>query len=148
MVTHLYTCTVMCGMHIYTPYYYCSGLIERPMNMTVDNGQQVTFICTYRSSEPPQNIININFNLPPVNGSVSIRSIDEFTRQGTLSFLATSDVSPAVSRGYECIVSVGGVTLITSEPATLTISCKFITTITLLITNRPLKRYHRVGNFW
>ena len=116
--------------------------------MTVEIGQRVTFTCTYRSSEPPQNIININFNLPPVNGSVSVRSINEFTRQGTLSFLATSDFSPAVSRGYECIVSVGGVTLITSEPATLTISCKFITTITQLITNGPLKRYHRVETFW
>ena len=109
--------------------YTHAGLIERPVNTKVEIGERVTFTCTYRSTEPQQNI-NINFiNSPPINTSLYLRSIDRFTHQGTLSFPATSGIA-AVSRGYECIVTVGSDTVIISETATLTISCKYMSTIT------------------
>ena len=109
-----------------------TGLIERPMNTMAEIGQLVTFTCTYRSPEPPENSININyFNLPPVNSSLSTRSIDGFTQQGTLSFRITSDFSPAVSSGYQCTISIGNVTLSTTEPVNLTVSCKFTTYLSL-----------------
>ena len=96
--------------------------------MTVDSGELVTFTCTYRSTDPDL-LININFNSPPIisgiNRTLNVRSVDRFTQQGTLSFITPSaQVSPAVIGGYECVVTINGVTQVISEPAALTISCK------------------------
>ena len=132
---------------------FYSGLIERPMNMTVETGLQVTFTCTYRSLESPQNNTNINFIPLPPNSALSVHSIDEFTRQGTLSFLATAD-HPVVSTGYECIVSVmiNSVTPITSEPATLIISCKYMimNTIDVILVHESFWccYFNSFGNFF
>lgn len=123
------------------------------MNMTVEIGQQVTFTCTYRSPEPPQNIININFIPLPPNSALSVRSIDGLTRQGTLSFLATAD-HPVISTGYECVVSVmiNSVTLTTSEPATLIISCKYMimNTIDVILVHESFwcSYFNLFGNFF
>ena len=113
-------------------HYYCLsiGLIEIPMNTTVEVGQEAIFTCTYRVPEPQPNnniIININFfNLPPVDTSIHVRTTDQVTWMGTLSFHTTS-ASPTVTSGYQCVVSINRVTLATTEPVTLTVTCKFTT---------------------
>ena len=121
----------------YTPpvdRYYCClsiGLIEIPMNTTVEVGQEAIFTCTYRVSESqPTNIfIRINFfNLPisTDNSMTLIYNADQITWVGTYSFNTTS-AFPTVTSGYQCIVSMNRVTLATTEPVTLTVRCKFTT---------------------
>ena len=109
--------------------YYCClsiGLIEIPMNTKVEVGQEVIFTCTYRVPEPQSNIKINFFNLPMTNNSnIQIHTADRITWV-TYSFNTTSATS-AVTSGYQCIVSMNGVTLATTEPVTLTVSCKFTT---------------------
>ena len=91
--------------------------------MIVDRGELVTFTCTYRTTEPQTSIIINYFDGPSTDTTQSNLMLDRFTLQSNLSFNATSS---SFVRSYQCTVTVGG-DHITSEAATLTISCKFET---------------------
>ena len=125
MVCTSYTCTLLMLHHCCLSI----GLIEIPVNTAVEVGQEAIFTCTYRFPEPqPNNIfIKINFfDLPFVNTEICVRSTDQVTWVGTLSFNTTS-AFPTVTSGYQCDVSMNRVTLATTEPVTLTVRCKFTT---------------------
>lgn len=96
-----------------------AGLIERPSNMTVDRGKQVTFTCTYRTAEAQP---TINWDKPfGITTTQSLGRLDGNTLQSNLTFTANSS---AYASDYLCTVTAESAQ-ISSEVATLSISCKF-----------------------
>ena len=98
------------------------GLIERPMDVTVDKGELVTFSCAYRRTNEQTHVL-INF-LDRNFGTTSppTRAIDRFTQQRNLS---TTAKFYNLARNYinTCTVTLNGIQI--KSEATLTINCKF-----------------------
>ena len=88
--------------------------------MSVDRGEQITLSCTYWTSQ--QGLPTIMWTTPSgISVMPTTIQIDADTLQSTISFIAATS---SYAGDYQCTATVGGDSF-NSDPATLTVNCKF-----------------------
>lgn len=88
--------------------------------MSIDRGEQVTLSCTYRTAQ--QGLPTIMWTAPPEILIIpATTQIDADTLQSAITFNAATS---SYARDYQCIAAVGSDSF-SSDPATLTVNCKF-----------------------
>ena len=90
------------------------------MSVSIDRGGQVTLSCTYRTAE--QGLPSIMWAAPSgILVMPTSTTIDANTLQSTIMFTAATS---SYAGDYQCSATVGG-NKTNSDPATLTVNCKF-----------------------
>lgn len=90
------------------------------MSMSIDRGEQAILSCTYRTAQ--QGLPTIMWTAPPgILVMPATTQIDADTLQSTISFNAATS---SHAGDYQCIAAVGSDSF-NSDPATLTVNCKF-----------------------
>ena len=88
--------------------------------MSVDRGERTTLSCTYRTAQ--LGLPTIMWTTPSgISVVPTTNQIDEDTLQSTISFIAATS---SYAGDYQCTATVGSDS-INSDPATLTVNCKF-----------------------